>query len=451
MTILTKIDSKIERVFSKLQYLANNCEDLTPILVEGRLHRAIGTILEAYLWNVRVGDLCIVQDANISLYAEVVAIDGQLVKLLPYGSINQLSKNALISKVSTGFTIKVGDYLLGQVVDGFGRVLSSILPVRDGVFLDKNISASAPDPLKRPIITQQLLTGVKVIDVFVSCGIGQRLAIFASPGMGKTTLIGMILRNTSADVIVIALIGERGREVQEFIELEMNEECRRRCIVVIATSDQPPVEQVKAAYVAQTIAEYFRDQGKNVILFIDSVTRFARAQREIGLSSGEPVTRGGFPPSVFLAFPKLMERAGCNEYGSITAFYTVLMQNELTTEDPIADEVKSIVDGHIVLSRKLVEHGHFPAVDILSSLSRVADRIIETEHLQAARHIRLLLSKYEELEFLVRVGEYKPGNDALADEAIDKHDKIMKFLQQNTRETPIFRNELTKLISLVQN
>ena len=260
--------------------------------------------------------------------------------------------------------------------------------------------------------------------------------------------MGIILRNSKVDIIVVALIGERGREVREFIDIELTGEMRSKCVLVVATSDRPPVEQVKCAYVAQTIAEYFRDQGKNVLLFVDSITRFARAQREVGLSAGEPIARSGFPPSVFLSFPRLMERAGNNEHGSITAFYTVLMEGDTVSLDPIADEVKSIIDGHIILTRKLAEQGHFPAINILTSLSRIADRIIEVDQLQAARHIRLLLSKYEELEFLIRVGEYKSGQDKLSDESIAKHAEIMKLLKQNQHEKVNYENALYSLIQL---
>lgn len=440
------------RLRQKLIHLNRKVAKIKCVNISGKLYAAVGTILEGYLLNAKVGDICQITDGDDKLFAEVVAIEGEEVKLLPYGSINQLSGNAHICKVADGFTMVCGDWLCGKIINGIGEVVGTlnsyeVVQPKD-VGFSYSVMSVAPDPLKRPIITRQLLTGVKSIDLFISCGQGQRIAIFASPGMGKTTLMGMILRNTDADIVVIALIGERGREVQEFIELEIDKERYSRCILVVATSDRPPVEQVKAAYVAQTIAEYFRDQGKSVLLFADSVTRFARAQREVGLSSGEPIARGGFPPSVFMALPRLMERAGCSDKGSITAFYTVLMQGEDLHADPIAEEVKSIVDGHIILSRNLVEAGHFPAIDILSSLSRIADRLISNDNLIAARKIRLLLSKYNSLEFLLKVGEYQSGIDHLSDEAINKKDQIMQFLQQGIHEKIDYTDALQNLILL---
>lgn len=451
---------------SRLLSFEQEFREVSAVSYSGKIKSAIGSIIVATMHKVKIGDLCQIIDASIGLklYAEVVAINNDEVKLLPFGSIENISAAALVVKISDNFVIRLGDFVLGKVIDGLGNIMSSMLEAdKDQINGDNNnfyssatqpsfeykVMCQAPNPLTRQLVEQKLVTGVRSIDMFTTCGRGQRIAIFAGPGMGKTTLMGMIIRNTEADIIVVGLIGERGREVREFIDLELDETTRKKCVLVVVTSDRPPVEQVKAAYVAQTVAEYFRDQGKNVLLFMDSVTRFARAQREVGLSAGEPVTRGGFPPSVFLAFPRLMERAGNSDVGSITAFYTVLMEGEITNNDPIADEVKSIVDGHIVLSRKLVEQGHFPAVNILGSLSRVADRIINEKHCSGARKIRLLLSKFEELEFLLRVGEYKKGNDRLADEAIEKNSAINTFLQQGIHEKCEFDDSLSKLYRLV--
>ncbi len=454
ITKLTK-DSEM-RVVSKLTYLSQELDSITALQYSGRIKSATGSIVIASMYKVKIGDLCQIIDNSISLklYAEVVAINLDEVKLLPFGSIENISSFAIVVKVSDNFVIKLGDNVLGKVIDGLGNLVSTMTKTTTEVEVKKpsseyKVMRQAPDPITRRLVEEKLVTGVKSLDMFVTCGKGQRIAIFAGPGMGKTTLMGMIIRNTKADVIVVGLIGERGREVREFIDLELDEDTRKKCVLVVVTSDRPPVEQIKAAYVAQTICEYFRDQGKDVLLFVDSITRFARAQREVGLSAGEPVTRGGFPPSVFLAFPKLMERAGNSDVGSITAFYTVLMEGEITNQDPISDEVKSIVDGHIILSRKLVEQGHFPAVNILSSLSRVADRIIDKKQCDAARKIRLLLSKFDELEFLLRVGEYKKGNDLVADEAIAKNADINKFLQQGVQDKCDFNESLTKLLSLV--
>ena len=460
--IMHKLDNNSMHILNKVDELAKTL-DTIPISDEcGKIVSVVGTMIIATIKHVKIGDLCQIFDpsSDFSIDAEVVSLSDEHVKLLPFGVLSNISKKTLVRKKSASYVVAVGDFLLGCVVDGFGQIIdtnneNSNNNDADNIDNTNNISYRsvmqlAPDPLKRPLIDKQLHTGVNSIDLFMTVGRGQRLAIFAGPGMGKTTLIGMILRYSEADVVVIGLIGERGREVKEFLDLELTPEVRRKCVVVVATSAKSPVEQVKAAYVTHTVAEYFRDQGKNVIIFLDSITRFARAQREVGLSSGEPITRGGYPPSVFLSFPKLMERAGTNEHGSITAFYTVLMEGENTQNDPIADEVRSIVDGHIILSKKLVETGHFPAINVLSSLSRVADRIITGEHVQITRKARLLLSKFQELEFLIRVGEYKTGNDALADESVKKNQPLLKFLQQGIHERGNFQSKLNELTNLLR-
>ncbi|MFN8770328.1 MAG: FliI/YscN family ATPase [Neisseriaceae bacterium] len=452
------IQDSLSIVNEKISILTDKIDNESCYQMEGSIVSAMGTLIIAKLPLVKIGDLCLIKDKNsdFQLYAEVLAIDNDLVKLIPFGNIENISQNCSITRISDVYKIKVGDFLLGKVVNGFGTVLGNI-----GEGLDHEInmdqfneyqlvplSALAPDPLSRPLISEPLITGVKSIDLFNTCGLGQRVGIFAGPGVGKTTLMGMILRNAKVDVIVVGLIGERGREVREFIELELDKSLLSKTVLVISTSDKPPVEQLKSAYVAQSIAEYFRDQGKKVLLFVDSITRFARAGREVGLSVGEPITRGGYPPSVFLSFPRLMERAGSNNKGSISAFYTILMEGDNLEADPISDEVKSIIDGHIVLSRKIAETGHFPAINVLTSLSRIADRIINNKQLIAARHLRLLLSKYEELEFLIRVGEYKKGQDKLADEALDKHSKILELLKQGKLDKPDFAQELDRMIKL---
>ncbi|MDD3266850.1 MAG: FliI/YscN family ATPase [Burkholderiales bacterium] len=421
----------------------------------GKVVSARGVSITANIKDVKIGDLCVVEDERHSLeiISEVVAIDNDNITLLPFESISGLSVDCTVKKISDGFTMNVGDHLLGKVINGFGLVSGNI----NGDLLDSkkanhsyecSIYAYAPDPMTRPVIDTPFYTGVKSIDGFITCGRGQRIGIFAGPGMGKTTLMGMIIRNSEADVIVIGLIGERGREVKEFIEIELTGFDVSKCILVVATSDRPPIEQLKCAYVAQTICEYFRAKGKNVLLFVDSITRFARAGREVGLSSGESISRGGYPPSVFASFPKLMERAGVDENGSITAFYTVLMEGEELNKDAIADEVKSIIDGHIILSRKLVEQSHFPAIDVLSSLSRVGDRLISDEHINAMRHLRLLLSKYKEIEFLLRIGEYKKGEDNIADKAVDNNQKIMKLLTQKSTVPCQFDETVAEMVSI---
>ena len=451
--ILELIDKRQEQFNLQTQQMSSTLSSISPLEVSGKLTQSVGTVITAHVPDVKIGDLCLITDIKhgINMYAEVVTIHNSEAKLLPYGDTRGLSNNCLVRKYSDGFKITLNDSVLGSVLDGFGNTVRRLHGEESKKFsYSYDIKRAAPDPMERPIIVDKLLTGVKCIDLFNTCGCGQRVAIFAAPGIGKTTLMGMILRNIDADVIVVGLIGERGREINEFIELELGSEVFHKLVIVASTSDKPPIELVKSAYVAQTIAEHFRDQGKKVVLFIDSITRFARAGREIGLSSGEPATRGGYPPSVFLSFPALMERAGNNKHGSITAFYTVLLEGDKLEEDPIAGEIKSIVDGHIVLSRNLAERGHFPAIDPLKSLSRIGDRLITEPHLLGTRHLKLLLSKFQELEFLLKVGEYKAGNDKLADEAIAKNDRINKLLQQNVKDGAVFDTELKNLLALVK-
>ena len=286
--------------------------------------------------------------------------------------------------------------------------------------------------------------GLRVLDGLLTCGKGQRMGIFAAAGGGKSTLLSMLIRNAVADVVVLALIGERGREVREFIEHDIGKEGLRNTVLVVATSDRPAMERMKAAHVATTIAEYFRDQGSKVLLLMDSVTRFARAQREIGLAAGEPPTRRGFPPSVFAALPQLMERAGQSDKGSITALYTVLVEGDDMTE-PIADETRSILDGHIILSRQLAQTNHYPAIDVLASVSRVMDNIVDDEHKRLAGRMRQLLAKYKEVELLLKIGEYKSGADAGADDAIARIEGINNFLQQGQRETSTLEETMEQM------
>jgi type III secretion protein N (ATPase) len=291
--------------------------------------------------------------------------------------------------------------------------------------------------------------GVRAIDALLTVGEGQRMGIFAAAGGGKSTLLGMLVKGAKADVIVIALIGERGREVREFIEHELGEEGRKRAVIVCATSDKSSMERAKAAYVATAIAEYFRDQGRKVLFLMDSVTRFARAQREIGLAAGEPPTRRGYPPSVFATLPKLMERVGMNDKGSITALYTVLVEGDDMTE-PIADETRSILDGHIVLSRSLAAANHYPAIDVLASASRVMNNVVDATHRQSAGRLRELMAKYSEVELLVKIGEYKRGGDRTTDEAIDKIEDIRSFLRQRTDDRADFAKTLETMLEMAR-
>jgi type III secretion protein N (ATPase) len=382
--------------------------------------------------------------------AEVVGFSRDAALLTPLGDMYGISAYTEVTPTGRAHMVPVGDGLLGRVLDGLGRPLDADTagPLQADRFYP--VFADAPDPMRRRIIKDPMPLGVRAIDGLLTCGEGQRMGIFAAAGGGKSTLLGMLVKGAAADVIVIALIGERGREVREFIENELGEEGCRRSVIVCATSDKSSMERAKAAYVATAIAEYFRDQGRKVLFLMDSVTRFARAQREIGLAAGEPPTRRGFPPSVFATLPKLMERVGMNDRGSITALYTVLVEGDDMTE-PIADETRSILDGHIILSRNLAAANHYPAIDILASTSRVQNAVVSREHRAAAGRLRELMAKYAEVELLVKIGEYKRGGDATTDEAIDKIEVIREFLKQRTEDRSPFASAqagLSKLTGL---
>ncbi len=358
------------------------------------------------------------------------------------GQMQGLSTSVAAISLGRPQQVAVDDQLLGRVLDGMGNPLDGLPPLLD--VAQRGVYAEPPNPLARPIIEHALPVGVRAIDGLLCCGVGQRMGIFAPAGCGKSTLLGMIARNANADINVVALIGERGREVQEFIHDSLGTEGLKRSVMVVATSDRPALERARAALVATAIAEHFRDQGKSVMLLVDSVTRYARALREIGLAAGEPPTRRAFPPSVFSALPLLFERAGMSERGSITAFYTVLEEGE-DSDDPIAEEVRSLLDGHIVLSRKLAARNHFPAIDVLASVSRVMSRVAQADHRQTAAEARASLARYQELEMLIRMGEYKPGSDADADAAIQRNPGLNAFLRQDVWEHAAFNDTIARL------
>ena len=363
--------------------------------------------------------------------------------LTPLGNMFGISSNTEVSPMGKMHEVGVGDHLLGQTLDGLGRPFDGSQSQEPAEWYP--VYRDAPPPMQRKLITKPISLGVRSIDGLLTCGEGQRMGIFAAAGGGKSTLLAKLIRSADVDVTVLALIGERGREVREFIEHDLGEEGMARSVLVVATSDRPAMERAKAAFVATSIAEYFRDQGKRVLLLMDSVTRFARAQREIGLAAGEPPTRRGYPPSVFASLPKLMERAGQSDKGSITALYTVLVEGDDMTE-PVADETRSILDGHIILSRKLAAMNHYPAIDVLRSASRVMNQIVDDSHRNAAAHIREMLAKYEEVELLLKIGEYQKGADQQADMAIAQSDSIRDFLRQGTHEP----SELVGTISTMQ-
>ncbi|AVS86563.1 EscN/YscN/HrcN family type III secretion system ATPase [Paracidovorax avenae] len=399
----------------------------------GKVAEVIGTLMRVNGLDAKLGELCHVLDERGELLqaAEVVGFaNGQSI-LSPFGSILGVRGGSPVVGLGEVLSVPVGPRLLGRVIDSLGQPIDGKGPLDCSE--TRPVFALPPTPMEREMIEHPLPTGVKAIDGLITLGEGQRMGIFAPAGVGKSTLMGMLARGTQCDVSVIALIGERGREVREFVEFILGEEGMARSVVVCATSDRSSSERAKAAHVATAVAEYYRDQGLKVLLMMDSLTRFARAQREIGLAAGEPPARRGFPPSVFAEIPRLLERAGMGARGSITALYTVLYEDE-SGNDPISEEVRGILDGHMILSRKIAARNQYPAIDVLGSLSRVMSQIVPREHQQAGGRFRQLMAKYEEIEPLVHMGEYKPGNDPLADEAMEKHEEIRAFLNQATSD-----------------
>ena len=415
----------------------------------GRVKQVVGLMIESQGPESSIGDLCLIHVNHRKkrvIQAEVVGFRDENVILMPYTSVNDIAPGSLVEATLKPLEIKVGPALIGSVVDALGDSL-------DGEQLPKGLKSvpteqSPPNPLKRPPISEPIEVGVRMIDSLLTVGNGQRVGIFAGSGVGKSTLLGMIARNTTADMNVIALIGERGREVREFIEKDLGPEGLKRSIVVVATSDQPALMRIKGALTATSIAEYFRDQGLNVMMMMDSVTRVAMAQREVGLAIGEPPTTKGYTPSVFSILPKLLERTGTNELGSITAFYTVLVDGDDMNE-PIADTVRGILDGHFVLDRNLANKGQYPAINILKSVSRVMNNISEREHIKSAERLRELLSTYYNSEDLINIGAYKKGASKEIDEAIQKYPQIISFLKQGTHEKMTIQESVNALMQLV--
>jgi ATP synthase in type III secretion protein N len=439
----------MDRYATLPELLAHALEDAVTLRVKGRVIQVVGTIVKAVVPTAKVGELCMLRNPgeDFEMEAEVVGFAKNAALLTPIGDMRGIGSTTEVLPTGRMQMVPVGHGLLGRVLDGLGRPMDDGGPLETERFYP--VIADAPDPLTRRIIDRPLELGVRAIDAALTCGEGQRMGIFAAAGGGKSTLLGMLVRGAAVDVTVIALIGERGREVREFIEHELGEEGRAKSVVVCATSDKSSMERTKAAYVATAIAEYFRDQGMKVLFLMDSVTRFARAQREIGLAAGEPPTRRGFPPSVFATLPRLMERVGMNDKGSITAFYTVLVEGDDMTE-PVADETRSILDGHIVLSRKLASANHYPAIDVLASASRVMNAVAEPAHRNDAAALRELMAKYADVELLVKIGEYQRGTDPLADDAIEKHDAIRDFLRQDIDESSPMGDTLAQLATLVR-
>jgi len=415
--------------------------------VNGRVTEVLGTLVKASIPGVKVGETVLIKRQAGALLAEVVAFTKDEVILSPFGSLAGVSPSSEVVPLRLPAHVKVGKALLGRVINGLGEPLDADEKGPLGLTETFPLMNAPPNPLTREIIKEPISVGVRCIDAVLSVGRGQRIGIFAAAGGGKSTLLGMIARNAKADVNVITLVGERGREVREFIEESLGEEGLARSVVIVSTSDQPSQLRLNAAYVGTAIAEYFREQGKNVILMMDSITRFARALREIGLAAGEPPARAGYTPSVFSTLPKLLERSGNSAKGSITAFYTILVAGDDMNE-PVADETRSILDGHIILSAELARQYHYPAIDVLSSASRILNSIVSREHLDLIGKVREVLAHYKKNELLIRIGEYKPGSDAKADFAIKYIDKVNRFLCQRTDEKSTFDEALSQLKAL---
>lgn len=429
--------------FEKYMTAIDSCQTIKMV---GKIIQVIGLVIESQGPNVSIGELCYVNsrfEGVEPIPAEVVGFRDGHVLLMPVGEMQGIGPGCEVISAQRVLEVKVGPQLLGRVLDGLGEPMDDKGPL----FTKKAypLQAAPPHPLARPRINESLFVGVRAIDGLMTLGSGQRIGIMAGSGVGKSTLLSMIARNTEADISVIALIGERGREVRDFIERDLGEEGLKRSVVVVATSDKPALVRIKGAMTATAIAEYFRDQGKKVVLMMDSVTRFAMAQREVGLTIGEPPATRGYTPSVFALLPRLLERAGTSDKGSITGIYTVLVDGDDMNE-PIADAVRSILDGHIVLSRSIAAQNHFPAIDVLTSVSRVMSDVASSEHKQAARELRSMLAIYKEAEDLIHIGAYVKGSSPKIDKAIDKIDQINAFLCQDVYEQTTFdkmKEELT--------
>ncbi len=417
------------------------CRTLIP---QGRIVDVTGLVIGATGPRVPVGEICRVYSRykKNSILAEIVGFRDDRVLLMPLGDMAGISSGDIVESTGDSLKIGVSQSCLGRVFSGLGDPMDDQPPIIPDRFM--SIYASPPSPLKRTRIKQHLSVGVKALDGCLTVGKGQRIGIFSGSGVGKSTLLGMVARNTEADINVIALIGERGREVKEFIEESLGVEGLKKSVVIVATSDQPALIRVKAAFTATAMAEYFRDQGKNVLLMMDSVTRFSMAQREIGLTIGEPPTTKGYPPSVFALMPQLMERAGNSDVGSITGIYTVLVDSDDMNE-PIADTARSILDGHVVLDRKIAAKNIWPAVDVLNSISRVMPEVVSKEHMQANYALRELLATYRDAEDLINIGAYVDGSNPKIDRAKKMVDPILSFLRQSIDEAPPFEDVVDQI------
>jgi type III secretion protein N (ATPase) len=418
----------------------------SPVRLRGRVREVTGLVVKAAIPEGAVGDLVRIEARDgAHRQAEIVGFVDELAVLMPLGPVDGIGPDSAVEATGDQFSIRCGEDLLGRVLDGLGK------PVDGGPALTGQrwqVDRPAPDPLRRKRIDAPLPLGVRAIDGLLTVGEGQRIGLFAGSGVGKSTLLGQVARNAEADVVVVCLVGERGREVRDFIEDVLGDEGLQRSVVVCATSDAPSLVRLKSAWVATAVAEYFRDRGQRVLLLMDSVTRFARAQREVGLAAGEPPARRGYPPSVFSMLPRLLERTGNGVRGSITAIYTVLVAGG-DMEEPIADEVRGILDGHILLSRELAHRNHWPAIDVLPSLSRVMNDVVSEEHRETASRFREVLAAYESKRDLIALGAYEYGSDERVDYAIDVIDQLEDFLQQGMRESTPFEDAVDRMWEIV--
>lgn len=418
---------------------------LDPVRVSGRVEQIVGLVVEAVGLTASVGALCRIENGRESVLAEIVGFRGATAMLMPYGGMEGLTRGQKVFLVSERLRVPVGDDLLGRVIDAHGRPLDGGPPLRN--MHERRVTAAAPPALSRRRIDRPLATGVRSIDSLVTVAQGQRLGIFAGSGVGKSVLLGMVARNASVDVNVVALIGERGREVREFIERDLGPEGLARSVVVVVTSDESAVMRARGAETAMAVAEHFRDRGRNVLLMMDSITRYAMALREIGLAAGEPPATKGYTPSVFSALPRLCERAGMSDTGAITAFFTVLIEGD-DLHDPVGDAVRSILDGHVMLSRDLAREGHYPAVDVLGSISRLRQEVAPPELIEAGRTLVRWLKALEDNRDLINIGAYVAGSDPLTDRALQRREAIRAFLCQSVAEPASWDDTARGLLEL---
>ena len=433
----------MELTDSKFSSILDSIDVIDTVSPEGRISQIIGLVIEATGLEGSLGELCLIRTKdNRTIQAEIVGFKGNKILMMPFEEIMGISPGSPVSVNPQPMNIPVGNQLLGRILDGMGNPIDGKGPITGTQF--QPVYNVPPDPLDRKRITEVLSTGVRSIDGFLTLGKGQRIGIFSGSGIGKSVLLGMISRFTSAEVNVIALIGERGREVREFIERDLGPEGLKRSVVIVATSDQSAMVRIKGSLIATAIAEYFRDEGKHVMFMMDSLTRVAMAQREIGLAIGEPPTTKGFTPSVFSFLPKLLERTGAGKKGSITGLYAVLVEGD-DMDEPIGDTARSILDGHIILSRKLSTKGHYPAVDVLDSVSRLFPDIADENHIKCTRELIELLSEYREAEDMISIGAYSEGSNPKVDRALQLKSKIDEFLRQDINEPSQFDDTLNSL------